>query len=191
MATAESVAELGREVAKMQALMGAHEASIEDQKKALVDYIQSEFTQTKLVMGGIVEEARREFVSQRSQMQVLYESTAVELAALKERMEKAEVAAQGQGKGRLIQAKQMVPRVLTKQEEWKVWKSEVEDYCEVVKGGMKEALEAVKGQKEEVEERNCEAHWWKERSELWRLLKRYTEGGIKKDNGWEAWRKLH
>ena len=117
MATAESVAEVGKEVAKMQALMGAHEASIEDQKKALVDYIQSEFTQPKLGMGGIVEEARREFVSQRSQMQVLYESTAAELAALKERMENAETAAQGQGKGRLIHAKQMVPRVLTKQEE--------------------------------------------------------------------------
>ena len=92
-------------------------------------------------------------------MQALYESTAVELAALRERMERAEVAGQGQGKGRLIQAKQMVPRVLTKQEEWKVWKSEVEDYCEVVKGGMKEALEAVKGQKEEVEERDLETHW--------------------------------
>ena len=79
-----------------------------------------------------------------------------------------------------------------------MWTSEVEDYCEVVRGGMKEALEAVKGQKEEVEDRHLEAHWWKERSELWRFLKRYTEGeakkivsGIKKDNGWEAWRKLH
>ena len=84
-------------------------------------------------MGEIVEEARQEFGAQRIQLQNLYERTAVELAALEERMEKAEAAAQGQGKGRLIQARQMVPRVLTKQEEWKVWKSEVEDYCEVVR----------------------------------------------------------
>ena len=147
MASAERVAEVEREVARMLALMGAQQASIEEQKKSLVDYIQLEFTQTKMGMGEIVEEARKEFGAQRIQLQNLYERTAVELAALKERMEKAEAAAQGQRKGRLIEAKQMVPRVLTKQEEWKVWKSEVEDYCEVVKGGMKEALEAVKGQK--------------------------------------------
>ena len=159
MAAAERIAEVEREVARMQALMGAQEASVEEQKAALVDYIQSEFVKTKLGMGGIIEEARKEFAAQRSQMQVLYESTAVELATVKERMEKAQAAAQGQGTTRLIHAKQMVPRVLTKQEEWKVWKSEVEDYCEVVKGGMKEALEALKGQNEEVEEPNLEAHW--------------------------------
>ena len=71
-----------------------------------------------------------------------------------------------------------------------MWRSEVEDYCEVVKDGMKEVLEAVKGEKEEIVERHVEAKWWDQRSELWRLLKRYTEGegkkivvGTKKENG--------
>ena len=102
MSTAERVDAVEREVARIQALMGAQEASIVGQKKALVDYIQSEFTKTKMGMGEIVEEARKEFGAQRIQLQNLYERTAVELAALKERMEKAEAAAQGQGKGRLI-----------------------------------------------------------------------------------------
>ena len=63
---------------------------------------------------------------------------------------------------------------------------------------MKEALEEARGLKDEVNEDHLEAKWWKEKSELWRLLKRYTEGeakkivsGTKKDNGWKAWRKLH
>ena len=120
MATAERLTAMEGEIAQLQALMGAQEANIEEQEKALVDFLQAEFTKTKMGMGGIVEEARKEFGAQRLQMQVLYESTVAELAALKERMDKAEVASQGQGKGRLIQAKQMVPRVLTKQEEWKV-----------------------------------------------------------------------
>ena len=68
MSTADRLAEVENAMTTLQALMGAQEASIEDQKKALVDYMQSEFAKTKLGMGGIVEEARKEFGTQRRQM---------------------------------------------------------------------------------------------------------------------------
>ena len=43
-----------------------------------------------------------------------------------------------------------------------------------------------------------EETWWEKRSELWAFLEEYTEGDaqklvkcMKKENGWEAWRRLN
>ena len=41
--------------------------------------------------------------------------------------------------------------------DWKTWRSEVEDYCEVVKNGMKEILEKVRTRKDQIEEEHVEA----------------------------------
>ena len=45
-----------------------------------------------------------------------------------------------------------------------------------------------------------EERWWRTGESFWRFLKKYTQDktearsvitGVREDNGWEAWRKLH
>ena len=154
----ERCVQLEAEVSQMKVSLSVHEAGLEHQKKNLLDYIEKEFATTKLVMTEIVEGAKIEFNAQRTQLQGLYEATAHELASIKERIEKNE----GPGHkdhGKLVAAKQMIPRVLENPEDWKKWKSEVEDYCEVVKEGMKAVLEATKGKKEEIEQEQVTSRW--------------------------------
>ena len=50
MAAEERLASVERQMERMQASFGTHEASIEEQKKVLLDYIQKEFSTTKLGM---------------------------------------------------------------------------------------------------------------------------------------------
>ena len=102
----------------------------------------------------------------------------------------------------LIPPKNILPDKLAKTEEWKGWKSDVEDYCEENFPGMKEMLEKVKKSETEVNELWFGPHddqWWARSEMLWRFLKRYTKlhidakkvvVGTRDDNGWEAWRKL-
>ena len=82
----------------------------------------------------------------------------------------------------MVVAKQIVPRVMEKTEEWKGWKEEVEDYCEAVSEGMKEMLAEAKSKKEAIEEANMDKGWWDMRGELWRLLKRYSTGEANKNH---------
>ena len=64
--------------------------------------------------------------------------------------------------------------MLDKQDEWKLWESEVEDYCEVVMDGTKEVSDEVRNKKQPIEEVDVKTTWWKVRSDIWRLLKRFT-----------------
>ena len=103
---------------RMQASFGTHEAGIEEQKKMLLGCIQKEFSTTKLGMMEIAEEARKEFHLQRTQLQSLYEATALELAGIKAKCDKFESSVQQtKEQGKLIGAKQMIPRVLDKPED--------------------------------------------------------------------------
>ena len=84
-----------RHVERLETSFGTYEAGIEEQKKALLDYMQKEFAATKLGMMEIAEEAKKEFHLQRTQLQSLYEATALELAGIKQKCEKFETATQG------------------------------------------------------------------------------------------------
>ena len=190
--------EIEEEFSQIKIHMAAKDKGIDEQKKALIDYIDKEFATHKLVMHEIVEGAKVEFAAQRMNLQTLYEATTKELEAVKDRLEEAERKDSHKGKGQFLSAKHMIPKTLEKQDEWKQWKSEVEDYCEVVMQGTKEVLEEVRNKKDAIEERDLRGTWWKIRSDIWRLLKRFTSGearriitSVNKDNGFEAWRRLH
>ena len=104
-------------------------------------------------------------------------------------------------KGTLLNTKDMKPSLLEKEEQWRKWKAEVEDYCEEVYPGMKDILERARTSEETVDElwfKVTEAGWWARAETLWRFLKRYTGTeakrvvqGVQEDNGYEAWRKLN
>ena len=101
----------------------------------------------------------------------------------------------------LLVAKDMKPPVLDKEDQWRRWKSDIEDYCEEVFPGMKEMLEKVRESDITVDEPwfdGASAAWWQRGDTLFRFLKRYTGTearrvvlGVPEDNGWEAWRRLH
>ena len=194
----EKIKELEEELTQIKILIAAKDQGLEDQKKILVDYMEKEFATHKLVMNEIVEGAKTEFTSQRFNLQKLYEVTSNELEGVKERLDEVEKKGHHTGKGKFLNPKHMLPRTLDKQEDWKQWKSEVEDYCEVVMYGTKEILEEIRNKKSGIEEADVKVTWWNIRADIWRLLKRFTSGearriitSVNKDNGFEAWRRLH
>ena len=101
----------------------------------------------------------------------------------------------------LMHPKTIVPEVLSKEEEWRMWKSDVEDYCQEMFEGMKDMLEEIRKAEEEINEEwfdPTDEDWWSKGEMLWRFLKRYTSGeakrvvmSVREDNGWEAWKKLN
>ena len=178
--------------------MNTKDRGLDEEKKAIVDYMEKEFATHKLVMQEIVEGAKVEFAAQRMNLQTLYEATTKELEAMKDRLEDVETKGYQNGKERFLSAKHMLPRLFDKQEDWKQWKGEVEDYCDVIMEGTKDVLEEVRNKRDTIEETDVKGRWWKIRADLWKLLKRFTSGearriitSVNKDNGFEAWRRLH
>ena len=159
------VAEVEKEIVQLKIHMEAKEKGIEEQKKTLVDYIDKEFATHKLVMQEIVEGAKAEFASQRLNLQTLYEAMVKELEAVKERVEEVGTKGYQHGKEKFLAAKHMLPRTFEKQEDWKQWKGEVEDYCDVIMEGTKDVLEEVRSKKDSVEETDVKGRWWKVRAE--------------------------
>ena len=101
------------------------------------------------------------------------------------------------GQQSLLLAKDMKPPVLSKQDGWREWKIDVEDYLEVQMPGIKTTLDKVRKQKDPVEQKHLEPKMWDMRQEMHRFLRHYTADTLKlvvenspEYNGWEAWRKL-
>ena len=117
-------------------------------------------------MQEIVEGAKVEFAAQRMNLQTLYEATVKELEAMKEKLEEVETKGARNGKERFLAAKHMLPRTFDKQEDWKQWKGEVEDYCDVIMEGTKDVLEEVRSKKDSIEETDVKTRWWKIRSDI-------------------------
>ena len=63
------ISEVEQEVTQLKIHMEAKDKGIEEQKKALVDYIDKEFATHKLVMQEIVGGAKVEFAAQRMNLQ--------------------------------------------------------------------------------------------------------------------------
>ena len=134
---------------------------------------------------------------------LVLEAEREEQVSVKQRVELLERMIESRGgkfekKTKMIEAKDLKPLTLKKKEEWKVWQEKTMRFAEAVHKGMKQKLEKWKDHKEEIAEDDMEESWWEKRSELWSYLEEYTEGDaqklvkcIKKENGWEAWRRLN
>ena len=132
----------------------------------------------------------------------LYANVERHIAMFEERIKRSEQEGRSnKGNQGLLHKKDMIPVVLEKDDQWRRWKSDVEDYTEETFAGMKEVLDKVKDADVSIEESwfiGAEEHWWNKGEALWRFLKRYAGGearrvvlGVSEDNGWEAWRRLH
>ena len=107
----------------------------------------------------------------------------------------------GKDKKSMLHPKDMKPTELTKDDQWRRWKADVEDFAEETFPGMKEVLEKARDSEVTVDEEwfdATQAAWWGKSDMLYRFLKRYTGTearrvvqSVPEDNGWEAWRRLH
>ena len=109
------------------------------------------------------------------------------------RVQAVETKADGKGSDHksLLSTKDMKPTQLDKEEHWRRWRSEVEDYCEEVFPGMKEILDKVRLSETQVQEtwfEAAEAKWWSRGEALWRFLKRYT--GTRPGESYRASRRI-
>ena len=165
--------------------LGTYEKAQEEWKTNLAGQVKFEIGK---VTGGISE---------------LYSKVELMLTMFDTRLKAVEREDKGKGKDHrtLLLAKDMKPNMLDKEEQWRRWKSDIEDYCEEMFPGMKEMLEKARDSDITVDEpwfEGATEMWWQKSDMLFRFLKRYTGTeakrvvlGVSDDNGWEAWRKLH
>jgi len=157
---------------------------------------QQELGQTK--MKAEVKEQVREVTAG---LKELYNTASVAVGTVASQVDKFEEKIRGgamQGQRSLLHYKYTNVGVLEKIDQWRTWKSEVEDYAEEMMPGIRSYLEKTKSEEEEISEVDLDDESWDQREIIWRFLKRYTAGEARKvvtsashRNGWEAWRKLH
>ena len=187
--------------------MGSIITQFNTDKKTFTDEIEGEFQKHKLFLAEVVEGARKEFGELRGGLNDLYTKTEMTVTNLQHRVNALEAGSSGPGKtvkGYLPQ-KSMIPKNFSdKAEEWRIWQEEVADYIDTVTPGMKEVLEAVDKEEGVVDElwRDGMTHKYhgdllKEHTNIWRLLRRITEGeakkvvmSVKNEDGFRAWQKL-
>ena len=98
----------------------------------------------------------------------------------------------------MVTLQNMTISVLEKMDQWRSWKSDIEDYTEETLPGIRGYLENAKESEEEIEEMEFDDKAWDMQEMLRRFLRKYTAGDAKKivssvsdRNGWEAWGKVH
>ena len=130
-------------------------------------------------------------------------ATAIEM--MEARLKVVENKDGGNKKVSLLHRKDMKPKILEKEDGWRRWKTDVEDYTEEVFEGMRAWMEKTKDADEmitrewfETKQAGAGTEWWSKGDMLHRYLKAYsgTEArrivlGVSTNNGWEAWRKLN
>jgi len=118
---------------------------------------------------------------------------------------------QDQGHGRhgayqgYLPQKNSIPEKFTdKQEDWRMWQEEASDYFDSIRPGMKKLLEDVGKETDTVDsdwrnrnKGNYDAKVLEDGLELWRALKKLTQGeaknivnNMKNQDGLQAWQKL-
>ena len=162
---------------------------------------------------SMAEQVRQQqvLVQQHQALHVLHQTASESLSATNTRVGVLESAGSGPSLGagkakekwQLSVPKDMQPSEFTgKEEEWKRWKEEMEDYIEAVHPGMKLVLKVTTKGSEEVlntdfQKAGFNDGEWQHHDKLFMLLKRKTSGEARSvvmcaraENGYEAWRLL-
>ena len=184
-------------MAALQSEVGSLRAEQQNMTAKLVAYEQ----QQAGLQAALTKTVKEELDSVAGGLRDLYAKTAEAVTGLEKRMLNVEREKSNKEQKTLMNTKDMKPSVLNKDDEWRRWKSDIEDYAEEVFQGMKDMLDKAKGAENEISEAWFDAaqeQWWNKAEMLYRFLKRYTGTearrivlGVSDDNGWEAWRKLN
>ena len=201
-ATAEKVAELETNLLNLRKELNAYAADIETTRRRSMELIEEKTMETQ-----------RASELANAKVHELYEIANSTIGVLAGRVQDLENASNRDDRQfghpdsqkSLVPAKQMVPSKLSKVEEWKRWRIDLEDYAEASMRHLKEALRAVKSEEGEYDEAWFEGHgippkMASMKKDIWRMLKAYTDPssdgrrvveGVADDDGWLAWKRLH
>ena len=176
-----------------------------DDKQKFTDETEFKFAQHKLVLHEVVEGARKVFEGFRQAIHGLHVETANTVTKLQHRVVRLEGNSSGAytNKGYLSQ-QSMIPKNFTdKADKWKSWQEEVADYVDTMTPGMKKVLADIDQETDVIDDlwrhvretKYCKV--MEEHTNLWRLLRRVTEGESKKvvmstkdEDGFRAWQRL-
>ena len=153
----------------------------EELRLRLVAYeAQQELGQTKMK-----SEVKEQVSEVTDGLKEFYNTASVAVGAVASRVDRLEEKIRGgggamQGQRSLLHYKSMNVGVLEKIDQWRTWKSEVEDYTEGTMPGILKYLEKAKNEEEEASEVDWDEDPWNQREMIWRFLKRYTTGEAKK-----------
>ena len=177
------------------------------QKTDFKDATELEFTQHKLILGEVVEGARTEFVNIKAAVNDLYAKTEASIGEIQQKIISMENTAGGgrDRTGGYLPQKNMIPKPFSdKAEDWRQWSEDVADYLDSVNPGMKQLLDEINKLQDPVDDKwkserefDHPAKVFKDQVNVWRALKKLTDGeakkvvmSVKKEDGFRAWQKL-
>lgn len=201
------VAQLESDISTLKIQVASQLKNIDQQKKDLVDQLNGELVQHKLMMNEIVEGAKSEFKGIQVGMQIMYDEVSGGFKDILQRvMDLEQNRNNGSGQKGYIPRKAMMPKEFSGQgEDWRAWQDDVLDYLDSVTPGMREFLKEAELETDAVTEQ-----WTRDRAakygpkvvgdtvQVWGALKALTVGearkvivSIKTEDGYRAWQKLH
>ena len=119
----------------------------------------------------IKEEARIHVDSVAVGLRELYAQASSAVTKLDTRVEQLEAKGLGGGPKPLLLPKHMTLSTLEKTDQWRGWKSDIEDYSEETLPGIKEHLDKAKENEEEIDEVDFDDKAWEMKDMLWRFLR--------------------
>ena len=150
---------LERKLEAMENEVGKYMRISEEQKEVFSDAVQKAMAELRNELGQTINDARAEFNKIREEMGAVWGQAGSAVGELRERIQQLEMGSTGEGggedgirkgggKGGYLPMKNMTPKVLSKEEEYRSWKEDVEDYLDESMPGMRELLKELAGERE-------------------------------------------
>ena len=199
-----------RQLGQLQVEFGVFEAGLESKATKIMDDVMVQFAGVRIELDNVINSAKNEFLLQHQARQQLEETASASVAALTNRVLLLEAQGGGRGDGGAhtgyLPKKNTIPRKLDdKEEDWRQWKADVEDFLDEQNPGMKKFMEEIAKQKDGITEAWLQEMKGKyavkitnDQVQVWRALKGLTEGearkvinSVKDEDGFRAWLKLN
>ena len=199
-----------RQLGQLQVTFGVFEAGLDGKAQKIMDDVMLQFSNVKIELDNVTNSAREEFAVQQQARQQLEATASAAVASLTTRVQLLEQQGgrkgdEGGHKGYLPKKNTIPRKIDDKEEDWRQWKADVEDFLDEENPGMKKFLEEIAKQKEGITEEWLNQMKNKyppkitnDQVQVWRALKGLTEGearkvinSVKDEDGFRAWLKLN
>ena len=140
----ERIETLERKLEAMEEGLAKYMRITEEQKEGFSDAVQRGMSILKAELGMTINDARGEFTKIREEIVNVWGQASSAVGELRGRIQELEMGGVGEGgskgggKGGYLLMKNMVPEVLSKDEEYRGWKEDTEDYLDENRPGMRD-----------------------------------------------------
>ena len=213
MVAEQRLAALERAMAEQAVQIKTYTASIDSEKRELMDQLNAEFDRNRVALVTVVNGAREEFLEIKKNLGDLYGHTADAFHEVRNKVNELEATmvnfkggtSEKNFKG-YLPTKNLVPKMFGNiEEEWRKWQDDVMDYMDTQRPGMRAFLKKVEAEPNKIDEEWIAAQSAvhppevvKDKVNVYRALKGLTEGearmvvqAAKEENGFDAWKQLH